>query len=122
MRYCSRNIYMGYTYPIYILIKGYEQLRLLLGNVSLEDQNGDLIQIEITHIQLQVGTLRPSFSLPYHDFAKGTDWTWITAIWKHMHQLRITIEVADTWTQPLMQQHDLIVHSNPGSPLLPYNT
>jgi hypothetical protein len=98
--------YGGLSLPDLYTDQGYGQLRLLLGHVKLGDDNGNLIQIEITYVQLCTGVLSPFFQWPYPYFAKWIDHTWISSVWKYSHQIGISIELENTWLPTLYRKGD----------------
>jgi hypothetical protein len=59
------NSYGGLSLPELYTDQGYHQMQLLIGHMKLKDQNGDLIYIDLTNIQLATGAIDPFFSLPY---------------------------------------------------------
>jgi hypothetical protein len=55
----------GLVLPDYYIDQGYGQLHLIIGHLKLQDDNGKLIQILLTYIQLHVGSSTPVFYLPF---------------------------------------------------------
>jgi hypothetical protein len=88
---------------------GCGQLRYFAGHLQLGDDVGQFILSLITHTQLQVGSITPFFALPYPSYAKWIDSTWITSIWKYVHQASITIDVENHWAPPLSREDDMAI-------------
>jgi hypothetical protein len=89
--------------------QGYGQLKLFIGHLKLKDDAGDLIITQISHLELQIGSVKPFFSLPYNQYAKWIDHTWLTSIWKHMPQVNIVVEVEDHWVPKLAHTSDIMI-------------
>lgn len=89
--------YGGLSIPKLYTDQGYGQLKLLIGLLKLRDETGDLMLIQISHLQLHIRAPTPFFSLPFDQYAKWIDHTWLTSVWMHMSQLNIVIEVQDHW-------------------------
>jgi hypothetical protein len=112
-RHTSHHIIFGdYRYgglglPDLYTDQGYGQLKLLVGHLKLEDTTGDLILIAISHLQLHIGSRTPFFALSYPNYAKWIDHTWLSSIWKHTHQLAITVEVERHWTIQHARRNDM---------------
>jgi hypothetical protein len=86
--------------------QGYGQLKLLVGHLKLKDEIGDLILIAISHVQIHVGSGSPFFALPYPHYSRWIDSNWLTSVWKHTHQINLTVDVERHWTPSLVRQHD----------------
>jgi hypothetical protein len=89
--------YGGLAMPDLYTDQGYNQLKLLLGHLMLNVDNGKLIQLAISHIQLQLGVTKPFFSLPLPTYAKRVDSNWIVSLWKNTWQLKIVMDVENSW-------------------------
>jgi hypothetical protein len=99
--------YGGLSLPDLYTDQGYGQLKLLVGHLKMEDTTGDLILIAISHLQIHTGSGTPFFALPYPNYAKWIDHTWLSSIWKHTHQLAITVEVECHWTTHRARENDV---------------
>ena len=75
----------------------------------MRDEVGDLILIAISHLQIHIGSGTPFFALPYPTYAKWIDHTWLSSIWKHTHQLAITVEVERHWTTHRARENDVFL-------------
>jgi len=84
----------------------YQQLQLLVGRLKLGDKSTDLIWIDVTYVQLWTGPLKSFFTLPCPNNAKWIDWNWIVSIWKHMSQIKITVDIEHMWTPTQVWHHD----------------
>jgi hypothetical protein len=99
----------GLNLPDLYTDQGCGQLRLLLGHLRRRDETGQLILIAISHLQLQVGSAKPFFTLPYPHYARWIDSTWLTAIWKHTVQLQMQVEVEHHWLPTLTRENDIML-------------
>ncbi len=114
-RYTSHHIlfgdyqFGGLSLPDLYTDQVFGQLKLLVGHLKLKDSTGDLIVIVISHLQLHLGSGTPFFALPYPHYAKWKAHNWLTSIWKHTHQLQITVEVERHWKTQLAQHQDLFL-------------
>jgi hypothetical protein len=93
--------YGGLAMPDLYTDQGYNQLKLLLGHLMLNVDNGKLIQLAISHIQLQLGVTKPFFSLPLPTYAKWVDSNCIVSLWKNTWQLKIVMDVENSWLPTL---------------------
>jgi hypothetical protein len=98
--------YGGLGLPDVYTDQGYGQLRLLVGHLKLKDEIGELILVSISHLQLHVGSGTEFFALPYPHYAKWVEQNWLTSIWKHTHQMNITVDVERHWIPILAREHD----------------
>jgi hypothetical protein len=89
--------------------QGFGQLKLLVGHLKLRDETGNLVLIAISHIQIQVGSGSKNFTLPYPHYAKWVEQNWLTLIWKHTHQLHITVDVEHHWIPKLTRENDIFL-------------
>lgn len=86
---------------------GYGHLQYLVGHLKLGDDIGKLLTSIITHTQLQVGSTTPFFQLPYPNYAKWIDHTWMTDCWKFSHRAKIEVDVESHWVPQLLRQGDI---------------
>jgi hypothetical protein len=101
--------YGGLSIPDLYTDQGYGQLKLLIGHLKLKDEIGELILIAISHLQLHIGSGSPFFSPPYPHYSRWIDKTWLAAIWKHTHQVNITVEVEKHWIPTLARDNDQFI-------------
>jgi hypothetical protein len=101
--------YGGLCLPDLYTDQSYGQLTLLLGHLGKKDEDGTLILIAISYLQLHTGYATPFFELPYPYYAKWIDSNWLTSIWKYTSQLHLTIEVDDHWLPTSVWQNDKIL-------------
>jgi hypothetical protein len=73
----------------------------------LKDRNGDVINIDLSNVQLVTGAILPFFSLPYSRYAKWIKWDWIVSIWKYTSHLQIVVDIENMWTPLLVRDHDI---------------
>jgi hypothetical protein len=73
--------YAGLDLPHLATTENVGQLRLLLGHLRLQDKTADLILIDISYIQLLVGSSTTFFNLPYDKYKWLVDDCWLTSIW-----------------------------------------
>jgi hypothetical protein len=99
--------YGGLSLPELYTDQGHHQLKLLIRHLKLKDQNGDLIYIDLTNVQLVTGAIPPFFSLPYLMHAKWINWDWIVSICKYTAQLQIVIDIEHMWIPLLVRDHDV---------------
>jgi hypothetical protein len=99
----------GLSLPDLYTDQGYGQLRLLLGHPRIKDDTGRLILIAISHLQLHVGSATPFFSLPYPHYARWIDHNWLTSIWKHTLQLKMSVEVEHHWLPTVSRVNDVLL-------------
>jgi hypothetical protein len=90
--------------PEYYTESGYSHLQYLMGHVKLGDEVGKQILSLMTQTQQQVGSTTLFFQLPYPDYARWLDSTWITDAWKFAHCAKITSDLENTWT-PIILRH-----------------
>jgi hypothetical protein len=105
----GENKYGGLEPPDLYTDQGYGQLKLLIGHLKMKDEIGNLILIAISHLQIHVGSAKPFFTLPYPIYAKWIDSNWLTAIWKHTHQLQIVVDVEKHWTLEMARTNDKFI-------------
>lgn len=101
--------YGGVNLPDLYTDQGFGQLKPLVGHLKMRDEVGELILIDISHLQLHMGSRIPFFALLYPHYSKWVDNTWLTSIWKHTHQLHITVEFEHHWTEKKARQFDLVL-------------
>jgi hypothetical protein len=101
--------YGGLNIPDLYTDQGYGQLKLLIGHLKLKDEIGDLILIAISHLQLHIGSGSPFFSLPYPHYSRWIENNWLASIWKHAHQIHITVDVEKHWIPHLTREHDIFL-------------
>ena len=73
----------------------------------MKDRNGDVINIDLSNVQLVTGAILPFFSLPYSRYAKWIKWDWIVSIWKYTSHLQIVVDIENMWTPLLVRDHDI---------------
>ena len=101
--------YGGLRLPEYYTELGYSHLQYLVGHVKLGDNVGQMILSLITQTQLQVGSVMPLFHLPYPEYARWIDSTWITDVWKFTHRAKITVDIEHTWIPTVIRQGDIAI-------------
>jgi hypothetical protein len=62
--------YGGLSIPVFYVDKGYGQLKYTMGHLQLNDENGKLIRILLSYLQLHIGSTTPALSLPYAKYGK----------------------------------------------------
>jgi hypothetical protein len=97
----------GLSLPDLYTDQGHYQLKLLIGHLKLKDRNGDLINIDLSNVQLVTGAILPFFSLPYSRYAKWINWDWIVSIWKYTSHFQIVVDIENMWTPLLVRDHDI---------------
>jgi hypothetical protein len=86
---------------------GYSHLQYLMGHTKIGDDIGKLILSLVTHTQLQTGSTMPFFRLPYPQYAKWIDNTWISDCWKFSHRAHIEVDIESHWVPRLLRQGDI---------------
>jgi len=100
------NTYGGLSLPDLYTDQGFQQLRLLIGHLNLQDDIGKLILIAISWLQLITGSTTPFFSLPYKPFKKWIGKGWLQLIWQYTSKTNLTMEVKQHWTPTLYRNGD----------------
>jgi len=98
--------YGGLNLPDFYTVQGFQQLRLLIGHLSSQDDVGKMILIAISYLQLTLGVHRPFFIMQYSLFAKWIDKLWLTLVWQHTSQLQIVLEIEKQWMPHQPRTHD----------------
>jgi hypothetical protein len=98
--------YGGINLPDFYTVQGFQQLRLLIGHLSSQDDVGKMILIAISYLQLTLGVHRPFFIMQYSLFAKWIDKLWLTLVWQHTSQLQIVLEIEKQWMPHQPRTHD----------------
>ncbi len=101
--------YGGLGLPDLYTDQGFQQLRFFLGHLYLDDDIGKLILIAISHLQLHLGVEHKCLTCPFPPFAKWIDHWWLTSIWKHMHQLKITVNIEHHWAPKKYREQDIFL-------------
>lgn len=83
------------------------QLRLLLGHLRLQDKTADLILIDISYIQLLVGSSTLFFNLPYTKYKWLVDTCWLTSIWAFLSTINFQLAIKEAYNPPLQRTHDV---------------
>jgi hypothetical protein len=68
-----------------------------------------LILIAISHLQLEVGSAKPFFALPYPQYAKWLDKSWLTSIWKHTAQIQMQVDIEHHWLPTIQRENDMML-------------
>lgn len=90
--------------------QSYGQLSLMVGQLKLDDETGQLILSTLTHLQLQVSSSTPVPTTSYSIYAKWIDSTWVTSIWKFASQIGLEIDIEHQWTpQPARAKGSMIM-------------
>jgi hypothetical protein len=98
--------YGGLDLPELYSDQGYGQLPLLLGHLKLRDKVNLQILCFMSELQLFVGVQRPIFTLPFSKYGRWVGMYWLSSIWKHLTQLKMTLDVEDAWHPALPRQFD----------------
>jgi hypothetical protein len=74
--------YGGLALPDLYSSQGITQLRLLLGHLRLQDKSAKLILIDMSYIQLLLGSSTFFMNLDYNNYGKYTEQGWLISKWR----------------------------------------
>ena len=85
----------------------YEKLKLLIGSVRLQDKVGQMIQIQLSWLQLFVGTstkiLQADRYIPYIPIG------WMQNLHTHLVENRIKVEINNVWYPSKQREEDRVI-------------
>lgn len=112
-RHTSRAIvfgpseYGGLEMPELYTSEGIGQLRLLMGHLRLRDKTASLILIDISYLQLIVGSSTLFFNLPFTMYGHSTDGGWLSSIWQFIDSIKFQLYIKQAQPPPLPCQDDI---------------
>jgi hypothetical protein len=99
----------GLALPDYYIDQGYGRLRLLIGHLKLQDDNGKLIQVLLTHLQLHLGSSMPVFYLPFAKHERWIEGNWLTSLWQLLSTLTMKLDIENYWVPLLARVNDIML-------------
>ncbi len=79
----------------------------MLGHLRIGDATGSLILIDLSHLQLQVGSSTLFLNLPYHNYAKWTESGWLPSIWQFLNRANLKIFIKKAYVPQPQRRHDI---------------
>jgi hypothetical protein len=76
--------------------------------MRLQDKTSRLILIDISHIQLLVGSTTLFFNLPF-TYAPLAEGGWLVSIWEFLSSIKLRLYLKDTTLPAPACQHDLAI-------------
>jgi hypothetical protein len=99
--------YGGLNLPDLYTSQGISQLTLLLGHLRIGDATGSLMLIDLSHLQLQVGSSTLFLNLPYHNYAKWTESGWLPSIWQFLNRANLKIFIRKAYVPQPQRKNDV---------------
>jgi hypothetical protein len=99
--------YGGLNLPNLYTSQGIRQLTLLIGHIRIGDDTGSLMLIDLSHLQLQVGSSTLFLSLPYHKNVKWIDSGWLPSIWQFLNRAQLKIFIRKAYIPRTQRVHDI---------------
>jgi hypothetical protein len=99
--------YGGLAMPKLYTSKGIGQLRLLMGHLRLGDKTALLILIDISYLQLLVGSSTLFFNLPFKMYGHSTDGGWLPSIWQFLNTINFQHYLKQAQPPPLPRLNDI---------------
>jgi hypothetical protein len=99
--------YGGLNLPNLYTSQGISQLTLLLGHLRIGDATGSLMLIDLSHLQVQVGSSTLFLNLPYHNYANWTESGWLPSIWQFLNRANLKIFIRKAYVPQLQRKHDI---------------
>jgi hypothetical protein len=98
----------GMALPHLDTVQGIDKLRLFLGHLRLQDDNGSLIKIDLTYDQLLCGVPQFVFNYNYEKFA-WVEWGWVTSLWSFLSRTELMFHIPDLWLPTATREHDIFL-------------
>ncbi len=98
--------FVGLDFPELYTSAGIGQLRLFLGHLRLQDKTANLILIDLSYLQLLVGSAMFFLNVPYVNYGHSTDGGWLVSIWQYINKIGFQMYVKRAYVPPLPRQHD----------------
>ncbi len=101
--YTSRAIvfgparYAGLDLPALYSNESIGQLRLLLGHLRLRDKTAKIILIDISYLQLLIGSATLFFNLPYKAYNFHGEDGWLVSIWRVLSIIRFKLAIQQAY-------------------------
>jgi hypothetical protein len=105
--------YGGLNLPNLYTSQGISQLTLLIGHIRIGDDTGSLMLIDLSHLQLQVGSSTLFLNLPYHKYVKWTDSGWLPSTWQFLNRAQLKIFIRKAYILRTQRVHDIGLLSLP---------
>ncbi len=83
----------GLSLPELYTTEGIGQLRFLLGHLRLRDKTANLILIDVSYLQLIVGSTTLFFNLPFHQYSHSAEGGWLVSIWQFLHSIKFQLHI-----------------------------
>jgi hypothetical protein len=99
--------YAGLDLPHLATAENVGQLRLLLGHLHFQDKTADLILIDISYIQLLVGSSTIFFNLPYDTYKWLVDDCWLTSIWAFLSTIQFQLAIKRAYIPSPQRDQDV---------------
>lgn len=98
--------YGGLSLPDQYTSAGISQLHLLLGHLCLQDKTAKLLLIDISYLQLLVGSSTLFLNLQYSKYANFTDQGWLITVWKFLNKVNMHLHIRQAFNPVPPRQHD----------------
>lgn len=98
--------YAGINLPHLYTTQSIGILRSLLGHLRVRDKTANLFLIDISTIQLLIGSTTLFFNLPYDSYHILVELSWLTSVWCLMDDLKFKVEIRQAYIPPISRQHD----------------
>jgi hypothetical protein len=85
--------YAGLGLPSLYTSGSIGQLRLFIGHLRLKDKTARLILIDMSYIQLLVGSITLFFNLPFQRYSHSVDHSWLVSIWRLISDTKLQLAV-----------------------------
>ncbi len=99
--------YGGLEMPELYTPEGIGQLWLLLGHLRLRYETASLILIDISYLQLIVGSSTLFFNLPFTMYGHSTDGGWLSSSWQFLNSIGFQLYIKQAQPPPLPRQNDI---------------
>jgi hypothetical protein len=98
--------YAGITLPHLYTTQSIGQLCSLIGHLYLQDKTADLFLIDISTIQLIVGSTTQFFNLPYHSYHMLVEPSWLRSIWCLIDNLQFRVALCQAYVPSISRVRD----------------
>ncbi len=99
--------YAGLGLPSLYTNESIGQLRLLLGHLRLQDKTAKLILIDLSYIQVLVGSSKRFLNLSYNIYNYCTESGWLISIWQLLSEINLKIAIRQAYVPSPLRENDI---------------
>ena len=112
---CSRNLLyqphhrLGLQVHHLYHVKGLEKLKIVLMHLRSNDTTAHLLKIALGYTTMECGSLKSCLELSYMKYKKYITHTWLTDLWKYMHECKSSIIVENLENYKMPRTNDFML-------------